>query len=587
MARQNMARQSFDVSLRVRAPFLFAALEPAAHGVDASALRSSDQCPIMPGDHLRGHLRHAAAVLFGETSDAMRALFGEGSPDRDASGGVQDEPRRGALIVGDFSALSFDACGKPFPTTPRRMRLGHRVEICEATGAASEGMFATVELAVPYGGVADFRGVVTVRPSGPRGLRPPIDMKRALERLLQLVSHVGAMKSAGYGEIEGFTVAPRVAPTQGAARLPVPDRIEVDLVFDGPLLVAVERQAFNVLVGATIIPGAALKGALAVALDDDGRVSASDHAAQAELSRIRISHAFPLQDALLADRAIPAALACAGGDYRLCFSPQDGAALAVKGAPAFPGDWKSVEWDGARARLRRPESDLVRQARGRVAIGPAGFAEEGKLFVTDLVETAGRVWRVVLDRAGADKDVFAKVVAAFETGFAGLGRTGAALRSSRAASRTEQASPQGGLTTILLETAAAMTDPTSPVDYASQYLAYFRQLLGDGVSGARCVATRRLAGEFYAHRYRAAPSGYLPFELTQPGATFELDLSAEAAAALAPYLTTGLPPRSQDALLTDPAMWRQCPFMPQNGFGEISLLTMSDFKRMSGEERAA
>lgn len=581
-----MPRQTFKVVLRVRAPFLFAALEPSAHGVDASALRDAADRPLIPGDHLRGHLRHAATALFGAGSDAVSALFGESSPDRAAAGGGQDEPRRGALIVGDLCAATSRAGAASAATAPRRMSLGHRVRIDEATGAADEGMFQTVELAVPYGAVADFAGVVTVRPTGPRDLRPPADMAKTLRDLLALVSHVGAMKSAGYGEIAGFEVTPLAAARPAPARAALADRIELDLTFDRPLLVDVQRQAFNVLVGSTVIPGGALKGALAAALDDAGLLSRDDAPAQEALSRIRISHAFPLRDGVRADRAVPAALACAGGAYRLCFGPQDGAELSAHGAPAFPGDWKSTNWDDARAALRRPDSALSRQARGRVAIDGAGVAQEGMLFVTDLVETAGRTWRVVVDRADADPAFFAKVVAAFEAGFAGLGRTGAALHGERVEQPLEEETPEAGVTTLLLETAAAMTDPTAPRDAPSQYLDYFRALLGDGVRNARCAATRRLAGEFYAHRYGAAQAGYLPFELTQPGATFELDLSQEAANRLGAFLRAGLPPLMQGRLLRDPSEWRRCPFMPQNGFGEISVLKTKAFQSPISERAA-
>lgn len=584
-----MTRRSFILKLDVRSPFLFAALEPSAHGVDSSALRDPEQRPRIPGDHLRGHLRHAMIALFGESSDEVRALFGAASPDRGrSSSGAQDEPQRGAIIVGDLVATSYrTSSGRTVPFSQRRMTLAHRVQIDEETGAADEGMLQVVELAAPYDSVVSFEGLITVRPTGPGGLRVPPSIDATLKQLLELISHVGAMKSAGFGEVESFALVLVEKPHAVTTGATPGDRIALDLVFDRPLLVDVYKQAFNVSVGGSIIPGGALKGALAAALEDAGVIKQPVGPLAEALSRICFSHAFPLSGDCLADRAIPAALACVGEEYRLCLSDHDADDILANGPPIYSGDWKDEDWGGARTTLQRPAADLLRQARGRVAINKSGVAATGRLFITDLVETTDQRWRVFLDRNGADQALFEQVIATFRNGFAGLGRTGAVVcAESEAADARPTLDAGAGKVVILLETPTIMTSLADRTSASDQYLAYFKDLLGVGVSAVRSVATRRLAGDFYAYRYRANPTAlYAPFELTDAGAIFELTVDETAAKCLTSYLLLRyLPPRVNGNMLRDAEEWRRCPFMPQNGYGEISIWTTTSFRRPNKRE---
>jgi hypothetical protein len=150
------------------------------------------------------------------------------------------------------------------------------------------------------------------------------------------------------------------------------------------------------------------------------------------------------------------------------------------------------------------------------------------------------------------------------------------------------ASIKEGRVVLLLETPTVMTDPKSNTPLPDQYLGYFRRLLGEGVKAVQAVATRRMAGEFYAHRYAIEAGKYLPFSLTEAGATFAFDLDTAAATKLTGFLSGGLPPLHNGKLLTDPNDWTVCPFMPENGFGEITVLdqTTIDAVRLAEGEAA-
>jgi hypothetical protein len=85
----------------------------------------------------------------------------------------------------------------------------------------------------------------------------------------------------------------------------------------------------------------------------------------------------------------------------------------------------------------------------------------------------------------------------------------------------------------------------------------------------RTVFARQcLAGGYHASRRRPYPD-YYPFVLTEAGAVFRLAIKGEdTRRKLAEALRFGLPvPR----LGGNVATWRTCPYMPENGYGEIVL----------------
>lgn len=618
-----MSRITLAVTVAVRSPFVFQGLDPAAYGYDASALRDEDRVPIIPGDHLRGHLRHALTTLAGNvTGDQaeqryktlLRLLFGAASPGREPEkGGEQDRPDRGLLIVGDLAAIKVtrgdidcaaaDPIGTPYP----------RVKIDESTGAADDAMLQQIELVAPIEAVVLFAGKIVVRPH--RDLPPDVDAD--LRRALRLVPAMGALKSAGFGEVVHAQSDIRVAPPRPAPRIAwpaAPDRLAVTVAFDRPLLVNVRRIAGNYFAGDTVVPGGAIKGAIAEALKDAGCRTIADPGdpTGAALSDIVVSHACPLteagdpadraipdsivavtrpdQEPLLADLAGPRLHTDPAGDGTLPapidWSDPEMKALIAAGTPAFAIDWKDEVFAAAQLRLNRPGSDLHHLPRGRVAIDPAtGIAEESKLFVVAPIGTRGRLWRFTLDRNSADAGTFAQVLGVLAAGLDGIGRTGARMsivpNGIRSIPAPTLPAPRRFGTTdafvILLETAAVLTDPDDDRPPHAQYEAAFRDL--------SCVpdivllthfARRSLFGRYMGFRFRAfGDNRYQPFEVTEPGAVFVFTADSGGAFAtwLAGIAATGLPAIRRPAAGASTGIldWRTCPFVPANGYGAITV----------------
>ncbi|MGL4438790.1 MAG: RAMP superfamily CRISPR-associated protein [Bosea sp. (in: a-proteobacteria)] len=575
-----MARKIFEVTITLRSPFSFPGLDPRAHGFDASSLRDEHDRLIIPGDHLRGHLRHAFLAQ-PKKAALVEALFGNESAKRDTtSAGEQDKPLRGALLVGDLAG------GKP-----QKSGIHHRVQIDDITGAADDGMLQMIELPLDIGATMTFKGRLVLRPdqSLPKG------MEAELRAALQLIPAMGHAKSAGFGEIIAADIKDVTAEEAIAAEFPKGDRLSLTVGFDRPLLVDADRISANVFRGNTIVPGGAIKGALAEALKDADPDMFGKSTMQEALTRLIVGHAFPLKGEYAADRALPLSIATARDDDTQRFVARDLTemagfdALTDVGAPTFVTDWKEPVFESARKAAKRPDSELKHLPRGRVRIDPDGTAEEGALFVVEPVETHGRTWRFTLDRNNGDPACFELIQDQLRAGLDGVGRTGARMTvvSAKEANEAKEEAAttlpvpvsltRGGkaVLLVLLETPAVMLDPDDVEKAEVQYRRYFAHLATEGFPDLTLLdhfAMTSLRGAYQGFRFKAfGQARYQPFEVTMPGAVFVFADTAAARTSLEVLALCGLPALRFERGAYRKLDWAECPFTPENGYGAISI----------------
>lgn len=596
----------FPVVLRLRSPFLFEALEAVGFGIDGPALRDPQGVPILPGDHLRGHLWHAIGAI-GQSDPKIRhlhrRLFGEISPDFEGDP-TQNAPRRGIIDVPDFPAdpryhrceADFDLeKGTPDPTVALPQLGSHagvRVQIDDVSGAAKEGSLQFVELVAPQGAVVTFRGDITVRASSDEA-----GVFLALLRdAFALIPAIGGSKTVGFGEIVHrlTTVGePTTAPTTTIPAPTTGDRFDVTVTFDRPLLVDGWANASNLFRGGTIVPGATIKGALANMLAAEETFGELGGPLGAALSKMKISHAFPLVEtkygARLGDRAVPLSLVATRDsekEVRFADSLDDRAWDALIGvsttAVGHAIDWKHEDENRIRAAIARPTSDLERSPRGRVAIEDTGVAAKGQLFVVAPVETSGRKWRFTIYRNDAEDASFVALSKAIAGGVSNIGRTGARMTVTewtpvdRPRVHPTTAHLGGGdreVWVVVLETGAMLTDPCSDLDYAEQYRRAFVALSGcEGLELVAHFARRKTIGGHLAIRHRRrGPGKYVTSDLTLPGSVFAL-AGEGVGDFLARAVATGFGAVQFDGdaaeVLTDRG---STPFLPENGWGQISV----------------
>lgn len=550
-------RISLAITVTVRSPFLFPGLDAGRFGLDAIALRDTEGRPLIPADQMRGVLRHALEdIVDAEKLDhtELTEMFGQSSADaREAQSEKTAEafaPERGCL---HFTDLVMHDKGD--------RTVGNRVRIDSQTGAAKSGELLFVELVAKQGFDATFTGQIAIYASEDRGKKWIDALRAATTR----ISAIGAMKTAGYGEVVSIEIH-REMENQSlvVAECDVPqDVLSYKLTIDRPFLVDARRAADNVYVGSTIIPGGALKGLLARHLELLGRL---DMEVSASLTALRISHARVEGG----KGPMPLSLVAAGDKIGDALAVPYGKGAIIDGKPAtFRSDWKPDQYDAAGRALGWGDPvELARSVRMHVAIErDTGIAEDQKLFIANAVDPGTRQWVVQIDFPSIENEDHRKLFAGIlEAGMDGLGRTGARVDFNRKEVSAKDVCPVGGVPNqlaVVLETDAVMVSPSDGTDPRNAYTAFWARVI-PGVELDSFYASQRLAGGYIARRYRSG--AYAPFWLTEAGSIFLLS-GEDIKNKIQGLLRSGLPAPMVGGETTT---WQTCPFQPENGYGAIS-----------------
>lgn len=549
------------ISVEIESPFLFRGLAARQHGLDAAHIRDHDGRPVIPGPEIKGVLRHALKML--DAPDKVKAWFGE-----------RDMPeRRGERVV--FRDCVMQAPEKAARTT--------RIRIDGDTGTVKKGHLQVVELVLPVGAQAVFRGAVSYV------ARDPADaelLRDWLDRALKIVRSMGAFKTAGFGRVlrDGTKVSPADA---GVALVPatVARKRDYELSFalDRPLLVDADQTAPNVFRGRPVIPGAVLKGALAERLRAAG-VLEKDGPLDRALSRLTIGHAFPSLDGTAAAPVWPKSLAVLTGDldgvdarpFYDAAVPEDWTdAMALVGANrwlAFQPDWKGGT-DGppmiTRTRVKIDEK--------------TGAAEEGNLFsqvmVAHRVKGTPMRWtaRIAWPDDAPDGDAeLGRLTAVLNGGLHGIGKTRAMMETVEVSAVPKEAPlPASGQVRVMLRTphlmirAAALKDGAALENAVRDYwqaASGGALQLGSAADGPGFFATQTLIGGQQLVRFAYDPKVVEPFVCMDAGSVFVLEMvkPERARRLLDSWRRHGLPTGTK-------VSWDKCPFVPENGFGAIEI----------------
>jgi CRISPR/Cas system CSM-associated protein Csm3 (group 7 of RAMP superfamily) len=582
-----MIRKAYTLKLVLKSPFMFEGVVNNRVGVDSAYVRGESGEPVIPASQVKGVLRDALEVLIGKLLSAEDVALLFGSASANSGAGEQDRPDRGLALFQDLSAVG------PLSTSETV-----RIEIDDETGTVKKGHLQIVELAAPFGQPVAFEGKLVIRYA--RGL-DAARIEKAVRAALKLIPAIGAYKSAGFGEVVNEECSLTETTTAAGAAIDPAQAVRTayHVTFDCPILVDTTRVADNHFKGAAIVPGSAIKGALAEQLALAGENPEDEGSKLGEaISTLTVSHAFPIDaQGRELDLPIPdSVFTCerASKDYKGekehlfvdgILAPQPGMGLIISGAVVAPDNvatGKDKDKQLFRAQFDRPSYEpdwLVRTHIGmnedrvgeRIAREKRTFtAADEKLYSSQMVGTRNKTWRIVVDPSRIeDKSLAAKLMSMLEAGLDGIGRTAASATFKRSA-LSDQTMPEANVVDILLLTPAVLFDPAEAGGQfaKARYKAYFQSQLD--VELVNFFARQSLAGQYPAMRRR--PYGrnvYYPFVQTRPGAVFRLKVSgAEGRRKLGDALKFGLP---VPPLGGKPASWRTCPFVPENGFGRIAL----------------
>ena len=248
--------------------------------------------------------------------------------------------------------------------------------------------------------------------------------------------------------------------------------------------------------------------------------------------------------------------------------------------------------------------------RTRVEIdATSGAAAKSQLFTQRLVspiddQSQPHVWRGRLelpgfDPGGGDDALLDLCLEALNAGLPSIGKTSAMTVSPTIKPCASRRVALGNPVRVCLVTPCLMLREyhlSEPAQYHDAIREYWRKASGgaaeladetglDGRTYPAVFAQLEYRHSFAATRYPMyGAASREPFVLTKPGSVFVLDVTEPAAfeLKLAGWLNSRLPAaRWGDATNTSLAWlssadWNECPYLPENGYGEIALVGEDD-----------
>jgi hypothetical protein len=589
-----MIRADIDIALHLTGPFLTKSSGPGEYGLDECVARDGDGRPYIPATHMTGKLREAWEEL-------ANALADKGP------GVVPNKAYIGIMLGAEAKPSDFSPRNKRLLFTDFTLYGGHegnavryRIRIDPERGAVRDRAQLMLESPFTSGEMLCFVGRLCLLANN----RKEVEIIRNQVRCgLQWVEQIGAFRSLGFGSLTEVELdEPEPIHTD------IPDE---DARFNEALNLVIHPESsfcinasgptHNLFESTEHIPGNAILGCLADMLNllegKNGRMVASGQgefsALRENFSRLRVRHAFPSNQCMTRPVTMPSSLVKAEGDYDVALEPKP---RLIKGvAPSFQVDWKGD--GGLRKRFGWPE--LRHELRVRTAIDSASRrADDEKLFAYDRIRPDGCCWLSRIDLAdvpeGQRGDVSRQLRALLSLGLVGFGKAKTVARvnilpkggiGDVMETSDIRCLGEDGLKCLCLQTDALLLNPGDLDETAgtTELLKAYRRIwseLCEGLWLERFFATQRLAGgEYQARRFqRWGKDGeaYYPWLLTEAGSVFIFSVrdQGQAEQKMGQWLRCGLPvapairafyglPKDRDR------WWRHCPYIPQNGYGEI------------------
>jgi hypothetical protein len=618
MADQIM-RHEWRVSLVVAAPFTTGSTENAERGLDDAQLRDEDGMPIVAGTHLQGLFRHFlsdvhAAELEEGIADAEKLVAREvffgwfGRPGRQLvnaeeqeDAGDYDDPAEQPDVLTDnrrarltFRDLTLDGL------EPRERHDRDRIRIDVERRSVRAGAWLTTEQLLPTGDAVSYSSDNALVLFGTTEEAKQINEVFSLFK--ESLPAIGGDKGAGFGKVIDLSIddvasRPFVIPATGltvASGTTIPCRF----LLAQPLLVDPELLSGNLLRSAIDIPGAALKAALAEAgeMAHGGDETSFGVEFGSVLARIVVRHALAAPSRSGSRRTtFPFSLAAATAD--------DGEEVFIDAFAEgidelrFAVNFKERHRNSLKAFYPSFDFEPALLTRTRTAIRRGEFtAEPHRLFNHQAVSPRDIEWRtefvVPESFTPGECDKVGRLLALFASDAVQIGKLRSEIVNVRFESdqpnrRAEPVEPRAAARSwrMKVDTPAwllgidEVRDLHGGTDLRTVYRQRMQALLGPARSAVDWeqfgfFAQHEWSGGRRAVRYKQqGDGGYYPYLLTRPGSVFrfvERDDAGEEerealAHALSRFAAYGLPVARSDA------SWRNCPFVPENGFGEVTI----------------
>ncbi len=614
-----MVKVNLKITISVQGPVLTQSSTPGDYGIDAPAARTADGTPYLPGTLVLGRLRQSLEELSEASSEnfinkaEIEEWFGKSSDSKTISTTEiinTVAPFRKKLQATDFVAI-----------TDNSKDTLYRIRMDKKRGTVETGAYLVIDSPFAPGSTVLFEGVIshfTDNESHDLG---------KIEKGLRWITSFGAERTIGFGQLLKVDVKPEVeVQTPSINYYPLGAYYKLRIHPRGPFCLARRQVDKNLFESEEIIPGNVIKGGLATTWGmlapgkgPNDQITAYFDESRQELAKsfdkIRFTHAFPLRkDSQKRPVVAPLSLIkytmtdtknmdcehvlledmAHHEKPRLFGQPQ--------AAPTFSIDWK--ESGDVKQRFGWP--DLQRELRVRTAMDrKSRRSKDQQLFAYEMIVPDDHEWEAMIDlsRITEDRDkVLLQLIDLLSYGMNGWGKTKAFATTFIAGQYNAIApGPSRGMYVITLQTPALLCDPhqlNEASGHKQLYAAYselWKELSGGSLELVRFFASQSLTGGFYLHQRFQPDKDYHPWLLTDAGSVFVLKQSdcpkgAAAQPIVKNWLWHGLP-------LPDWANirygkngagngndWQNCPYIPQNGFGEIAVnIDLNEFPESKKE----
>lgn len=606
-----MKKYNISITLTILGPFLTSATASATYGVNKVFYRDGIGSVVIPSSHVKGKVRSALEEISRTTGGNISMDFIDtwfGVPHDDGS----YAPRRGLL---HFSKFRWEENRSVYNSV---MRTRTRTSIHPATGTASESTLRRIEDLFASGIPTVWKGNISyyAQDEAEASL-----VQQTLKVGFVWLTNMGAEKGVGFGRLQKVHMsAPKPIDTAVTNSTAVPND-------DGPIHLRI-RPVERIMIGGVrkpgtnfvrtehVIPGSVIKGALATHLNIAHGVQPSHTPLSVEIAprlpgfellaahfdAIRITHAFPAH--VGKPRPVKMPLSTVKGSNSEFYDRAriSDPSLLIQGmAPTYFVDWK-VPQDfigGAYPKemfvTRTEINDITRRSQNE------NLFTYSFCLPTDKDNKAIEwICNVYFDAIQDDdtrqkvRDQFWRAVALY------LNRMGKLnhevhidIETGSAQSVEESRDNITDELIVVLQTDAIMLNPDDvrtmkmDDDLFELYAEYWSQMCTSQKTGVplelvNFFAHQKFQGGYLYHRYLGAsereqhPNKYYPYYLTGAGSVFRFRvLNGDGAQRCAD--------RWQKHGLTLPswavhkysqyerALWQNCPFVPENGYGEVAI----------------
>lgn len=608
-----MEKYIISIKLTILGPFLTAAASTETYGLDKAFYRNSSNSPAIPGSHIKGRLRMSLGELTTIGASGLPSnlddLFGQPS----TSGTYTPAP--GRLHFSTFTCSIV-------PVENHRTRTA----VNPITMTAAENQLREIEDLFPGGSSSVWLGDVTFVAAN---MDEALQIAGVLRVGFKWLTNMGAEKGVGSGRLEKvFLSEPELKKSFSqpeTALFASRQTIQLQIWPTEYLMIGgIKKPRSNFVRSERIIPGGVIKGALAASLNQAHGIQPSYLALSAETGKqmpgyellaeyfdcIRVTHAIPSTSADKRPVKVPfSTVTIDEKEYFDLALSQASDVLIEERAPTYSVDWKK---DWKYFEEAHPKEVYVT----RTSIdNTTRRSNEGQLFTYTFLcpeDTRGQPisWVCNVDFSAIEdaetretvRDQFVRAVSAYLSHLGKLNQPVNVKLLPNAAQPVVECHDlvHDDYAVITLQADALMLNPEEVEklapgeDLKSLYSAYWQQICTQE-NKVPCLelvdffANQNFQGGYLFHRYLGAgkDSEYYPYYLTGAGSVFILrSVNPESArACLSRWLNRGLdlPAWALEKYNQGGrALWQNCPFVPENGYGEIAVNLKWHWQRQAG-----